>query len=154
MMAHVSGSDLSAGIMSGAMILWWQEQLREEHSGYLLSSMNTPESPWRFWLKGVSLLRMLSIGCSIYSYSGVLLNIFALTMTRNTRQRQCADGWIISKSQRALHWTRESLVQWVHRVIWWQAKRWAARSRNIHYTDWSENTHWSMAQGIQPHKAP
>ena len=46
MMAPVSGSGQSIRTMCGAMILWWQEQLREEYSEYSLLSINISGSAW------------------------------------------------------------------------------------------------------------
>lgn len=66
--------------------------LREEHSGYSLSSMNTPGSASRFLLSVGSLLRILSSSCFIYLYSGVLLNMFGLITVLNSLQRRYANG--------------------------------------------------------------
>ncbi len=63
--------------MCGAMISWWHKQLRKGHSASSLSSTNIPGSVWRFWLRGASLLTMLSSNYSICSYSGDPQNIFS-----------------------------------------------------------------------------
>ena len=54
MMAHVSDSGLNIRTMCGAMISWWQEQLREEYSEYSLSSINISGSAWYILIHGVA----------------------------------------------------------------------------------------------------
>ena len=59
-----------------------------------------------------------------------------------------------SRGHNTFHRTRESLGEWIYRVVQWKIKRWASWSGDIHHANRSEDTHWRMAQGIQPGKTP
>ena len=87
MMGPASGLGQNTGTTCGAMILWWQEQLREEHSEYSPSLTNIPESAWRFRLNAESLLGRLSISCSICSYSEAPQSIFVPIMVLSSPSR-------------------------------------------------------------------